>query len=225
MTGVRPLTPAQQAENAAFLQELRRTGNAREAARRLGAHRTKFTKRRAKHPRFAAQWEAALDDADARLAGDHPQIRRRHAAGRMQLRRTRWHALCPSVRLSFLGALRVGLEVRLAAECLGFSHAAFYHYRHRDVGFAREWDRAYAEGRRRLRGLEPGEPVHDDRVRNAAAVPWTYQQLDAAQDGEEPETYEVIEAAYAEAPSSKAGQAFPLPLAGEEGELSPRSGR
>jgi hypothetical protein len=191
----RPLTPAQQLENAAFLKELRRTGNAREAARRLGAHRAKFTKRRAKHPRFAAQWEAALFFADAQLSRDHPQVPR-PPGGLLQLRRTRWGAVCPSARLSFLGALRAGLEVRLAAECLGFSHAAFYYYKHRDAEFAGEWDRAWHEGRLRRMGKLPGDPVHDDRARNARAVPWTYVRLDQAQEGQEPETYELVEAAY-----------------------------
>jgi hypothetical protein len=66
----RSLTPDQLRENVAFLLELSRTGNVREAARRMGAHRAKFTKRRAKHPRFAAQWNAALDVAQLNLARD-----------------------------------------------------------------------------------------------------------------------------------------------------------
>lgn len=192
----RPLTPAQHRENAAFLDELCRTGNAREAARRLGAHRAKFTKRRAKHPRFAAQWEEALFFADAALSRDHPQVPR-PPDGLLQLRRIRRGALCPSARLSFLGALRGGLEVRLAAEGLGFSHADFYYYRKRDAGFAREWDRAYAEGKLRRMGRIATPPVHDDRARNTAAAPWTYLRLDEAQEGEEVEMYEMVEASYA----------------------------
>jgi len=61
----RPFTRRQARENAAFLDQLRRTGNARLAARALGAHRAKFTKRRAKHAAFAAQWEMALAAAHA----------------------------------------------------------------------------------------------------------------------------------------------------------------
>jgi hypothetical protein len=60
MAGVRPFTRRQAAENDAFLDQLRRTGNARLAARAVGAHRAKFTKRRARHAVFAAQWEMAL---------------------------------------------------------------------------------------------------------------------------------------------------------------------
>lgn len=51
----RPLSPAAQRENETFLRELARTGNAREAARRLGAHRAKFTRRRKRDLAFAAQ--------------------------------------------------------------------------------------------------------------------------------------------------------------------------
>jgi len=63
----RPFTRAQALENRAFLAELRRTGNARAAARALGAHRARFTRRRAKHPAFAAEWDAALAFAHAAL--------------------------------------------------------------------------------------------------------------------------------------------------------------
>ena len=64
----RLLTRRQAAQNAAFLAELARTGNARLAARRLGLHRSTFTKRRIKHPAaFATQWDAALVAAQAAL--------------------------------------------------------------------------------------------------------------------------------------------------------------
>ena len=54
-------------ENQAFVAALGRTGNARLAARELGVHRSTFTKRRAAHPAFAAEWDAALAVAHARL--------------------------------------------------------------------------------------------------------------------------------------------------------------
>ncbi|MEG3088186.1 hypothetical protein [Sphingomonas sp. PB4P5] len=63
----RPFNRAQALQNAAFLAELRRTGNVRDAARTLGVHRATFTKRRAKHPPFAADWDAALVIASAIL--------------------------------------------------------------------------------------------------------------------------------------------------------------
>ena len=61
----RPLTHAQRLQNAAFLAALRRTGNARLAARELGLNRSTFTKRRAKHAAFAAEWDATLAAAHA----------------------------------------------------------------------------------------------------------------------------------------------------------------
>jgi hypothetical protein len=67
----RPFTRRQALENAAFLAALRRTGNARLAARELGVNRSTFTKRRGKSAAFAAEWEAARAAAHAafHLAG------------------------------------------------------------------------------------------------------------------------------------------------------------
>lgn len=138
---VRPLTPAQQGENEAFLAELCRTGNVREAVRRLGAHRAKFTKRRAKHPEFAALWEAALGLSQEILSRDHdfePGLTRL-ADGFMQLRAERAVGINADRRLEFLSLLNLFGSARAAAEALGFSHAAFHHYRNRDPEFARAW--------------------------------------------------------------------------------------
>ena len=63
----RPFTRRQHRQNARFLEALRRTGNARLAARLLGVHRSTYTKRRAKCPAFAAAWDAALSFAHARF--------------------------------------------------------------------------------------------------------------------------------------------------------------
>jgi hypothetical protein len=63
----RPFNRRQALENQAFLAALRRTGNTRLAARELGVNRSTFTKRRANHPAFAAEWDAALAVAHARL--------------------------------------------------------------------------------------------------------------------------------------------------------------
>jgi hypothetical protein len=68
----RPFTRRQAAQNDAFLAALRRTGNVRLAARELGVHRAAYTKRRAKSAAFAAQWEAALADADRSLRNERP---------------------------------------------------------------------------------------------------------------------------------------------------------
>lgn len=147
----RPLTRSQRLENAQFLKELRRTGNAREAARRLGAHRAKFTKRRAKHPAFAAQWDAALALAQAALSSRAPApalVRRMD--GTVQVRRARVDGLGAAARTRFLAALCATANVRLAAKAAGHSHAAFYHHKRRDPAFAREWRLALETGYERL---------------------------------------------------------------------------
>jgi hypothetical protein len=145
---VRPLTPAQTRENEAFLAELCRTGNVREAARRVGAHRAKFTKRRSKHLEFAALWEAALALSQEILAEDHdfhPGLTRL-ADGRLQLRARGAYGLNADRRLEFLAILRTLGSARAAAEAIGFSHAAFHHYKARDPDFAREWCEALTGG-------------------------------------------------------------------------------
>ncbi len=68
----RPFNRRQALENQSFLAALRRTGNARLAARELGVHRSTFTKRRAKSAAFAAEWDAALALAHARLNAPGP---------------------------------------------------------------------------------------------------------------------------------------------------------
>ncbi|HEX8533613.1 MAG TPA: hypothetical protein VF662_05540 [Allosphingosinicella sp.] len=63
----RPFKRSQAAQNRRFLRALERTGNVRLAARELGVHRGTYTKRRARCPAFAAQWEAALAASQANL--------------------------------------------------------------------------------------------------------------------------------------------------------------
>lgn len=193
MPGTRPLTRAQQLENRAFLRELRRTGNAREAARAVGAHRAKFTKRRAKHPAFAQAWEAALVVAHAALQdgrggpkkGHQPTEPRitRTAAGTLQLRRAQPGRLDRGAEQRFLAALSASANVRLAAKAAGFSHASFYQRKRTDPAFAREWGLALAEGYERLEMalLESALPKsfeHDDWRRNdpPAIPPMTAEQ-------------------------------------------------
>lgn len=170
----RLFTLAQAQENRAFLLALARTGNARLAARELGAHRAKFTKRRAAHPAFAADWDAALALAQANLAAALParqpaaeMIRRTN--GRLQLRAHWPGRLTPEARQAFLSALSATANIRLSAKAAGFTHAAFYQARARDPGFAREWRLALAQGYERLElalleGAQP-ESHRDDAWR------------------------------------------------------------
>ena len=190
--GPRPLTRAQQLENRAFLRALRSCGNVREAARAVGAHRAKFTKRRAKHPAFAQAWDAALVLAHAALrdvpvdrtarAVAEPRVTRT-AAGRLQLRRHQPGRLDRAAEQRFLAALSASANVRLAAKAAGFSHAAFYRRKRADPGFAREWGLALAEGFERLElalleGMQPEAFAGDDWRRNdpPAIPPMTANQ-------------------------------------------------
>ncbi|MBY8827413.1 hypothetical protein [Hephaestia mangrovi] len=172
----RPFTRAQCLENRAFLKALARTGNAREAARLLGAHRAKFTRRRAKHPAFAAEWDAALALAHAALhdrlrggEGEHaarggggpppsprsfgdPQLHRT-PSGRLQLRRPGGRRrLTRAAEQAFLAALSATANVRLSAAAAGFSHSAFYARRKSSPAFAREMRLALQIGYERIEG-------------------------------------------------------------------------
>lgn len=164
----RPLTRAQRMQNAAFLTALARTGNAREAARQAGIHRATLTKRRAKHPAFAAEWDAAIAVAHAALrgegeggggdrpgdgaAGQAPGAPRvvRTRDGRWQLRRTPPGRLTREVEQAFLAALSATANVRLSAAAAGFSHSAFYARRRASPAFAREMRLALQMGYDRI---------------------------------------------------------------------------
>jgi hypothetical protein len=162
----RPLSRTQQLENAAFLRLLRTTGNVRAKCEALGRHRALFTRRRAKHPAFAAEWDAALAIAHANLQnpplqgeGDHDAKRRggggaplgkspahepdphlhRTPGGRYQLRRAgKRRRLTRVAEQAFLAALSATANIRLSAAAAGFSHSAFYLRAKAHPGFARE---------------------------------------------------------------------------------------
>ncbi|OYY88630.1 MAG: hypothetical protein B7Y45_14345 [Sphingomonas sp. 28-66-16] len=185
----RPLSRAQQLENAAFLRLLRLTGNVRATCERLGAHRARFTRRRAKHPAFAAAWDAALAVAHAALReGDRPQDGQggaphaKHPAsrtgepephlhrtpgGRVQLRRSgARRRLTRAAEQAFLAALGATANVRLSAAAAGFSHGAFYARARADAGFAREMRLALQMGYDRLEmalleAMQPGSHRDD----------------------------------------------------------------
>lgn len=190
----RPLTRTQQLENAAFLNALRRTGNAREAARALGTHRAKFTKRRAAHPAFAAEWDAALVIATATLAkpmsskaagaaSNEPRIVR-GASGCLQLRRAQPGKLDRAVEQAFLAALSATANVRLSAAAAGFSHSAFYARRRQSRAFAREMRMALELGYERLEAAllehEAPESHRDDGWRHNDPPPVPQMTADQA---------------------------------------------
>jgi hypothetical protein len=175
----RRLNRRQQLENQAFLRALARSGNTRLAARELGVHRSTFAKRRAKHPAFAAEWDAALALAHARLntnpppftgEGDRPKgggggprqataSRQgpvleprvtRLANGRLQLRVPAARRIGGAARQAFLAALSATANVRLSARAAGFAHSSFYRLRDSDPAFAREMRMALQMGYDRI---------------------------------------------------------------------------
>lgn len=174
MAAPRPFTRRQALQNAAFLDALGRTGNARLAALTLGVHRSTFTKRRASHPAFAALWEAALAVAHAALGappapkppeppakparrksaqlrtqGGEPVLTRL-ANGRLQLRRAPPGRMTRAAEQAFLRALSATANVRLSAAAAGFAHASFYARRRTARAFAREMRLALEMGYDRL---------------------------------------------------------------------------
>jgi hypothetical protein len=64
----RPFNRRQARENAAFLRILAETGNAELAARECGLHKPTLYSRRRVNAAFAAEWDAALTVAQARMA-------------------------------------------------------------------------------------------------------------------------------------------------------------
>lgn len=173
----RPFNRRQAQENDAFLAALRRTGNAREAARTLGFRRPTMIRRRNCDAAFAAEWDAALALAHAHLNAARPVGNPerepcivRTAAGRLQLRRARQRRLDRQAEQTFLAALSATANVRLSAAAAGFTHSAFYHRRNESSAFAREMRLALEMGydRLELAMLEAADPesYRDDAWRH-----------------------------------------------------------
>lgn len=182
-------------ENAAFLRHLAATGNAREAARLCDVNRSRFTRRRAANPLFAARWDVALVMAQAslskkaslsetpalgrRAASAHPRrpeserepviVRRRD--GTVQIRRRLPTAISPAAIQRFLLALAATANVRLSARAAGFAHSRFYSRKRGDPAFARQWRDALAMGYERvtyalMAGMLDDEHEHDSWAHN-----------------------------------------------------------
>jgi hypothetical protein len=195
----RPFNRRQMLENDRFLAALRRTGNARLAARELGVHRATYTKRRARCSTFAADWDAALALAHARLnqscprllgegghakhGGGAPRVKAdepvvtRLANGRLQLRAPGARRIGRPEQQAFLAALSATANVRLAARAAGFAHSSFYRLRDHNPAFAREMRLALQMGYDRiemalLESFAP-ESARDDawRVNDAPPIP------------------------------------------------------
>lgn len=157
----RPLTRNQALENSAFLKALRRTGNARLAAREVGVAYGTLQHRRGAHPAFAARWATAVTVAQARLnagggcrgpvakpdatsggvahrtrGGETVVVRGKN--GRCQIRAAQPGKLTKACEQAFLSALSATANVRLSAAAAGASPRAFYRRRRQSPAFARE---------------------------------------------------------------------------------------
>lgn len=176
----RPFTRAQALQNRLFLEALRRTGNARLAARELGVHRATYTKRRARCAAFAQDWDAALAAAHAAFhlsggtrppapasplpdfgegPGVGPSSLRtkggeptvvRLKSGRLQLRLAPAGRMTKAAEQAFFAALSASANVRLSAAAAGFAHSSFYARARQAKAFAREMRLALKAGYERL---------------------------------------------------------------------------
>jgi hypothetical protein len=154
------LSARQSAENAAFLEALRQTGNASLAARRCGLDRSTLRGRKRRSAVFAAEWEAAkvachaalrLGGGERRAEADAagaaaPALRTeggeiivgRTRGGRLQLRRSPPGRMTEAGEQAFFRALAASANVRLSAAAAGFTHSAFYQKKRKRPAFARE---------------------------------------------------------------------------------------
>jgi hypothetical protein len=147
------------AENALFLEALRRTGNSSLAARETGLDRSTMRGRKRRSAVFAVQWEAAVAAAHAALrlgGGARPPegptegpaplrtsggeiVVGRTRGGRLQIRRSAPGRMTAEGENFFCRALAATANVRLAAAAAGFTHSAFYQKKGKRRGFDREW--------------------------------------------------------------------------------------
>lgn len=185
----RPLTREQTLQNHAFLEALERTGNIRLAARETGIRYGTVQHRRANHPAFAQECDAALAVAHSKLraeggrkppsatdaapsyrtkGGEGVVVRRRD--GKLQMRAAQPGKLTRQCEQAFLAALSATANVRLSAAAAGASVAAFYRRRRQNPAFAREMRMALQAGYERLEmalleSFEPGS-YRDDAWRH-----------------------------------------------------------
>ncbi len=197
---VRPFRPCSRGlavENAAFLHELRATGNAKAAALAIGRTSETMRRRKDRIPAFATEWRAALVVAEARLEaqrkgratdswteaprsayrakGGEPVISR-GKNGRLQQRAAKRNDLTPAGEQAFLLALSVTANVTLSAAAAGSSTSILYRRRSTNDAFAREWRLALAEGYARLElrcmaAADPESHRHDGWRHNEPPEP------------------------------------------------------
>lgn len=198
---MRPFTPRQLAQNHAFLEALRRTGNPRLAAASLGVHRSTYSKRRAKCAAFAARWDSAILACHAalklgggvRAAEETGALRTkggeiivgRTRGGRLQLRRAPPGWMTEAGERHFLSAVAASANIRLSAAVTGFTHSAFYQKKKKRPLFAAEmkislnigYDRIeYAAMERMLETLHGGPAWLGQALADNPLPPMTWDQ-------------------------------------------------
>lgn len=194
---LRPCPRAVALENAAFLRELRHTGNTRTAAAAIGRCPSAMRRRRKRMPEFAIEWRAALVVAAARLhetktgqrsdsweeappsayrtKGGEPVIARGRG-GHLIQRAAHPGRLTRACEQAFLLALSATCNVGLSAAAANAPKAAFYRRRRLDKGFAREWRLALEDGYARLElrclaAADPESHEHDAWRHNESPEP------------------------------------------------------
>lgn len=140
---------------ATFLEHLRRTGNAKAAARAVGLHVRSAERRRERDAAFAIAWAAAVEEAGRRLAGATDpfdgvadagfETIRLGRRGRPQIVATRAGKWSKAAEQIFLDGLRGCGNVAAAARAAGFSESLIWQRRRTWPGFAARMEEALDE--------------------------------------------------------------------------------
>lgn len=164
----RPFNRRQARENAAFVRLLAETGNVELAARECGLAKPTLYSRRKAHAAFAAEWDAALTYAQARMRSDpaaaaragkgrwpdSPNARARFKTaggepaitrlkdGRLQLRLARRGGIGFRTEQAFLRALATCGNISMAARAVGVAPTNIDQRRRHNPVFRAEMDKA-----------------------------------------------------------------------------------
>lgn len=208
--GRRPYENLSAEERGRFLEVLRETGNRKVAAAAIGVEARLMDQRRAFDSELDREWEAAVGEADRRLAlssgpFDKAAARggaviRRGKSGKLQLVASgegRWNS---EVEGRFLELLRGCGNVRAAARAVGFTESAVWARRRKWAAFARAMEEV----------LEEAELALEYRIacmgRDVVADPSPVIASGARQSGSEP-----VDCRVAGAPRND-GWAEPVPF-------------
>jgi hypothetical protein len=200
----RPFNRRQARENAAFIRLLGETGNVELAARECGLHKPTLYSRRKAHAAFAAEWDAAMIAARARIAarpreaaragkgrwpdgakaaprfktaGGEPRITRMKD-GSLQLRLARAGGIGFRAEQAFLRALATCGNIAMAARAVGVAPRNIYARRERCRVFKGEMDAARRIASERLEAALHGRALAALRGEGADDV-WQEEEFAA----------------------------------------------